>query len=85
MVKDRELVLFLTLFDEGGGVGVKVIPYFLSYTYMQPIVQSKDYENFYFSSVYNHPNLTENCLKLGYNLLFCCNGYSHAIFTIIFL
>ena len=25
-----------------------------------------------------------NALKYGKNSLFCCNGYSHAIFTIIF-
>ena len=25
-----------------------------------------------------------NDLKYGKNLLFCCNGYSHAIFTILF-
>ena len=25
-----------------------------------------------------------NDLKYGKNSLFCCNGYSHAIFTIIF-
>ena len=28
--------------------------------------------------------MTFNCLKFSKTSLFCCNGYSHAIFTILF-
>ena len=110
---------------------------FLSYTYTHPI-HLKNLKNFYYSSVDNHPKLTEigkngwkcgfwatkatvkqlfsfffwpasnicvrkhlerkklenslmtfllffNSLKFGNTSLFCCNGYTHGIYTIFFL